>query len=485
MPRHPDPLCLENPSLLSPATDRLDGSSRGCAFVPPYLLRHIADAREDHLLRSRQRTLRVDDRFRSRRESAGRRRSVLDRPGSAAVNDKRVIYDAGNTEDLPGRPARREGEVATGDAAVDEAYESAGEVWNLFADEFGRRSVDGRGSTLSVTVHFGRNYDNAFWDGTQLVFGDGDGEIFERFTKPMDVLAHEFTHGVTQYTAGLVYQDQSGALNESVADAFAAMTRQRMLGQSADQADWLIGAGLFRPGVQARALRSMLAPGTAYDDPRLGRDPQVGTMADYVDTQEDNGGVHLNSGIPNRAFALAAVGIGGPSWEQAGQVWYDALTGGQVGPRTDFRGFAEATLSSAETRFRAEPLVAAAVREAWRAVGVLDVDGSGVPADPGWQAALPEVIEVRRTGGFAGLVRSAELDLTVDPAGPEVRRLLTQVSPDQFSLSRPQPDRFVYTVQYGDWNLTVPEQDLTPELHRVVQLVLDRSGLDQSGLGLS
>jgi hypothetical protein len=480
MPRHPDPLCPQNPSLLSPTPDRLDGSPDACAFVPPYLLRHIADAEEEHLLRSQQRTLRVDDRFRSRRESAGRRRLVLDRPGPAAASDQRVIYDAENTEELPGRPARREGEVATGDVAVDEAYESAGQVWNLFAHEFGRRSVDGRGSTLPVTVHFGRNYDNAFWDGTQLVFGDGDGEIFERFTKPMDVMAHEFTHGVTQYTAGLIYQGQSGALNESVGDVFAAMTRQRMLGHSADQADWLIGAGLFRPGVQARALRSMLEPGTAYDDPRLGRDPQVGSMADYVETEEDNGGVHVNSGIPNRAFALAALGIGGRSWEHAGPVWYDALTGGQVGPRTDFRGFAAATLNAAETRFGADPRVAAAVREAWRAVGVLDADGSGGPADPGWQAVLPELIEVRRTGGFAGLVRSAALDLTVDPAGPEVRRLLTQVSPDQFSLSRPQPDRFVYTVQYGDWNLTVPEQDLTPELHRVVQLVLDPSGLGLS-----
>ena len=253
--------------------------------------------------------------------------------------------------------------------AVDEAYASSGEVWDLFAEEFDHRSVDGRGSTLRVTVHFGRRYDNAFWDGSQLVFGDGDGEIFDRFTKPMDVMAHEFTHGVTQFSAGLIYQGQSGALNESVSDAFAAMAKQRMLGQSADQADWLIGAGLFRPGVKARALRSMLEPGTAYDDPRLGRDPQVGSMAEYIDTNEDLGGVHLNSGIPNRAFALAARSIGGPSWARAGKVWYDALTGAQVGPRTDFRGFAEATLASAEDLFGADPRVAEAVRDAWRAVG--------------------------------------------------------------------------------------------------------------------
>ena len=102
-------------------------------------------------------------------------------------------------------------------------------------------------------------------------------------------MAHEFAHGVTQFSAGLVYAGQSGALNESVSDAFAAMAKQRVLGQTPEQADWLIGAGLFRPGVQARALRSMLEPGTAYDDPRLGRDPQVGSM-DYSETIEDNGG---------------------------------------------------------------------------------------------------------------------------------------------------------------------------------------------------
>ena len=91
----------------------------------------------------------------------------------------------------------------------------------MFADQFGRRSVDGNGATLVITVHYGVDYDNAFWDGAQLVFGDGDGVVFDRFTKPADVMAHEFTHGVTQFTAGLIYQDQSGALNESVSDVFA------------------------------------------------------------------------------------------------------------------------------------------------------------------------------------------------------------------------------------------------------------------------
>ncbi len=172
---------------------------------------------------------------------------------------------------------------------------------------------------MIATVHYGQDYVNAFWDGTQLVFGDGDRRVFDRFTKPVDVLGHEFSHGVVQHTAGLVYQGQPGALNESVADVFAACLKQRLLAQTPAQADWLIGEGLFLPGVRARALRDMAAPGTAYDDPVLGRDPQVGHMDDYVETTDDNGGVHLNSGIPNRAFQLAATSIGGNTWAGAGR----------------------------------------------------------------------------------------------------------------------------------------------------------------------
>ena len=179
-----------------------------------------------------------------------------------------------------------------------------------------------------ATVHYERNYDNAFWNGTQLVFGDGDGQVFDRFTKPVDVLGHELTHAVTEHTAGLVYQGQSGALNESVSDVFAVLPQAAAARPGRRRGDWLIGAGLFLPGVQARALRDMAAPGTAYDDPALGKDPQPGHMDDYVDTTDDNGGVHLNSGIPNRAFHLAATAIGGSSAEGAGRIWYAALTGG-------------------------------------------------------------------------------------------------------------------------------------------------------------
>ena len=477
-----------------------------CGFVPPYLLQRVTQtARERRLVADGRDTLAVDERLRARRSTA----SASTAPLAPDTGGNRVVYDAGGTEELPGTRARDADDPPTGDVAVDEAHEHSGVTWDLFADVFDRRSVDGEGTPLTVTVHYGADYDNAFWDGTQLVFGDGDGQVFDRFTKPLDVTAHEFTHGVTQFTAGLTYQGQSGALNESVSDVFASITQQRALGQTAAEADWLIGVGLFLPDVKATALRSMLEPGTAYDDPRLGRDPQVGSMDAYVDTDEDSGGVHINSGIPNRAFALAARALGGNSWERAGQIWYAALTGGDVTPSTDFAGFARATVAAATRLFGDDASVAEQVTQAWQQVGlppggstaVTGTDGTPPATPPGPTPAPPrpssgtstetssgspdvpalpgedgddDVVAVRRTGGFAGTTRSGEMNLGLDPTGGELRRLLNQISVSGLAPSAPQPDRFTYTVACRSWQLTVPEQDLTPELSRVVQIVLDQ-----------
>jgi hypothetical protein len=283
----------------------------------------------------------------------------------------------------------------------------------------------------------------------------------------------------------LAYQDQPGALNESISDVFASMAKQRTLDQSAAEADWLIAEGLFKPGINAKALRSMKEPGTAYDDPQIGRDLQVGSMADYVDTYDDSGGVHINSGIPNRAFTLAALEIGGASWERAGQVWYDTLVNGQLSAQAGFESFAQATVSSAGRLFTNDPSIAEKIRDAWVEVGVLagaapaDVEtpvGVGVfqSSAPSSGTDLPVTVAVRRTGGFAGTTKVGQLDLNSDPKASEIRHLLMRVGRQEITSTRPTPDRFVYTVEYGDWRFTVPEQDLTPELRRLVQVVLDR-----------
>lgn len=470
-----------------------------CMFVPPYLLQRVArQAGTRHASASGRETLQVDDRLRARREVRPPEMTAPRLPGASS----RVVHSANNTETLPGEVIHTDGDPPSGDLAVDEAFQSSGQVLDLFQTQFGRRSIDGRGGTVSITVHYGRDYDNAFWDGSQLVFGDGDGQIFDRFTKPMDVMAHEFTHGVTQFTIGLAYQDQPGALNESISDVFAAIAKQHVLSQSATEADWLIAEGLFKPEINAKALRSMKEPGTAYDDPQIGKDLQVGSMADYVYTYEDSGGVHINSGIPNRAFALAATEIGGASWEKAGQVWYDTLINGQLSARAGFEAFAQATVSSASRLFGNEPSIAEKIWAAWIEVGVLATPapldlgmeqpvgagaaqssappsgalpipgGTTPPGPPG--ADVPATVAVRRTGGFAGTTKVGQLDLNSDPEGSEVRHLLMRVGRQEITSNRPSPDRFVYTVEYGDWRFTVPEQDLTPELRRLVQVVLDR-----------
>ena len=207
---------------------------------------------------------------------------------------------------------------------------------------------------------------------------------------------------------------------------FASCLKQRLLGQTALEADWLIGEGIFLPGVAARALRDMAAPGTAYDDPALGRDPQVGHMADYVETTDDNGGVHLNSGIPNRAFQLAATAIGGASWEGAGRDLVRRADRRAGRRRTDFAGFAAATVAAAGAH-------ADAVREAWAKVGVAaQVPGRGRRRHAGSRGLGPgptgSRVAVRRTGGFAGLTVAGEVDLDADdPRGGEVRSLVDRI----------------------------------------------------------
>ncbi len=263
---------------------------------------------------------------------------------------------------------RSEGDGPTGDAATDEAYDGLGATYGFWWDIFVRDSLDGDGLPLLGVVHYGVKYDNAFWDGERMVFGDGDGEIFNRFTIAIDIIGHELGHGVIQDEGPLRYSGQSGALNESLADVFGAMVKQRVLGQDAGEADWLIGAELLTERVKGRALRSMIEPGTAYDDPVLGKDPQPAHFDDFVRTAADNGGVHINSGIPNRAFVLAAQALGGSAWDVAGKVWFSALRSPDLTADATFADFAAITLAVAA---ESEPDAVAAIRDGWTTVGVV------------------------------------------------------------------------------------------------------------------
>src|SRR5262245_52234003 len=334
-------------------------------ILPPHILEHIAQRGDDRQKTRALHALNVSAQFRGQREAIG----AFAAGAPSAGGKRRTVYDAKSSEDLPGTLVRGEGDPKTNDLAADEAYDGAGDTYDLYHDIFGRNSIDDHGLRLDSSVHFGQQYDNAFWNGRQMVYGDGDEQLFNRFTISVDVIGHELTHGVTQYEAGLVYSGQSGALNESMSDVFGSLVKQKRLGQTADKADWLIGQGLLTSSVKGKALRSMKEPGTAYNDPVLGKDPQPARMRDYVNTTSDNGGVHINSGIPNHAFYLAAVEIGGYAWEKAGKIWYVALTE-RFRRQSTFQTAAKATFQVAGDLYGVGTHEQQAVSRAWAAVDI-------------------------------------------------------------------------------------------------------------------
>ena len=345
-------------------------------IVPPHMLRVLAMRAEGEVQRMARTLLAEDAAVRARRsllavepEAPPETKAVSAVvAGAAPTGPDRRIHDGEGRAALPGRLARGEGDGPTGDGECDAAYDGAGAVHALFAAEYGRDSLDGRGLPLVATVHHRRDYNNAFWNGTQMAYGDGDGRLFRTFTE-LSVIGHEMTHGVVQFSGGLVYEGQSGALNESVSDVFGALTKQRERGEEAHEADWLLGAGILGPDIRGTALRSMRAPGTAYADPLMGTDPQPFHMDLYVDTTDDNGGVHINSGIPNHAFYLYARELGGRAWERPGRIWYRALQ--EINnPMASFGDWAVATMDAATALHGVGAWEAVMLRRAWRLVGI-------------------------------------------------------------------------------------------------------------------
>jgi Zn-dependent metalloprotease len=343
-------------------------------ITPPHILREIvlngsAEQRELAL-----RSITVSEQIRGQRSAMTKEILSIMKP-AVAGGKERIVYNAKNGSQLPGTPTRNEGDAASGDAAVDEAYDGSGITYDLYSDVYKRNSIDNNGMRLDSTVHYQKGYDNAFWNGQQMVYGDGDEDLpesqrlFNRFTIALDVIGHELTHGVTSHEANLAYWEQSGALNESISDVFGSLVKQYQRQETASQADWIIGEGLFTANVNGVGIRSMKAPGTAYDDPVLGKDPQPAHMNDYVKTIEDNGGVHINSGIPNHAFYVTAVEIGGYAWEKAGQIWYKTLTE-KLNDRSNFQQAADLTHEAAVELFGNGSLEQQAVIKGWAEVGI-------------------------------------------------------------------------------------------------------------------
>src|SRR5262249_31009369 len=219
-------------------------------ILPPHILRSIAQRGTPEQRERATNTLAIDATMRAFRASARAFATAPSVEALARPAEKRcTIYDAGHTQQLPGRRVRREGDPPSQDVAVNEAFDGLTDTWNFYWTAYGRNSIDDEGLALDATVHFGSNYNNAFWNSQQMVFGDGDGQLFNRFTIAVDVIGHELTHGVTEDEAHLAYLFQPGALNESISDVFGSLVKQAHLNQTADAADWLIGQGLLAAGV--------------------------------------------------------------------------------------------------------------------------------------------------------------------------------------------------------------------------------------------
>jgi Zn-dependent metalloprotease len=349
-------------------------------IIPPHLLHRLLESGNTEIRHAALNTLLSTARLRGER-------AVMAAFAVATGSARRTVFDCRQSTSLrSARLTRSEDGAASGDAATNRAFEGFGATRTFYSEVLNRDSVDDQGRRLDGYVHYGRAYNNAFWDGKEMVFGDGDGVLFTDFTKSLDVIAHELTHGVTEFSAGLEYHDQPGALNESISDVFGSLVKQWSLKQSVEQADWLIGPDVFTPGIQADALRSMKAPGTAYDSPDLGKDPQPDSMDKYLqlpNTDEgDNGGVHINSGIPNKAFYVTAREIGGFAWEAPGHIWYEALRAS--GPNTGFQEFADTTYQKAAQLYGAGSSQQKAVLEGWTEVKIriTGVDTTPAPAPP-------------------------------------------------------------------------------------------------------
>jgi Zn-dependent metalloprotease len=342
-----------------------------CFFVQPAVLEHIVrtgtpEQRDialetlgrDHSIR----TVRLQNALLSDFYQLRSRSLVEPTPGTI----KRVIFDAEQSENAETtKVVWNEGDKRVADPAVNEAADGLGATFRLYWEIYRRNSIDDRGRNLNAVVHYGKKYDNAFWNGSRMVFGDGDGEFLTRTTQGVDVIGHELTHAVTESTANLAYTGQSGALNESISDVFGSLVKQYAAGQTADKADWLIGDKIVGKALKGKALRSMAKPGTAFEG-----DNQPAHMDHYVKTTADSGGVHTNSGIPNCAFYHVAMAIGGKAWEKAGLIWYDSLRDPRLTPDSNFQRFAQLTLRAAQHHFGAGA-ESKAVTEAWKAVGIV------------------------------------------------------------------------------------------------------------------
>ena len=337
-------------------------------ILPPYLLDKLAESADPKVRRLAIEAIARSATLRATRTTLQQMPLMAAVPSPAGKKD-RLVYDMKNQGStfLPGTLVRSEGDPKSKDPAVNEAYDYAGVTYDFYMKLFNRNSLDDNGMTLKSSVHLGTDYNNAFWNGEQMAYGDGDGSVFIRFTKSLDVVGHELTHGVVSFTSNLEYKNESGALNEHFADVFGSLVKQWKKKQTAAKADWLIGADIMGPNTNAKALRSFKDELAFENDPELGTDPQPKHMKNKFTGGADSGAVHINSGIPNHAFFLVATTLGGHAWDKPGRIWYRTMLA--LNQTSDFAQMVDMTTQSAAAIFGHNSAEEKAVVKAWKAVG--------------------------------------------------------------------------------------------------------------------
>ncbi len=331
-----------------------------CLIVPPHILEQLAKLGNTSCKKTLNDTHRI---FQKRNTILN---NLLIREIAEGEGD-RYIYDSQNLSQQRVALVRKEGEDAANDEAVDKAYETSGFVRDFFKDTFGLNSIDDNGLDVISNVHYGKDYNNAFWDGDEMTYGDGDGKEFKDFASAIDVVAHELAHGITQFLANLEYRSQSGALNEHFSDVFGTIIKQKYLQQDIAEADWLIGDTVVTDAFPGVAIRSMKAPGTANDF-----DTQPDHMDNYYTGNADNQGVHINSGIPNKAFYLSCLEIG---LDECALIWFDTLRA--LWRTADFNDMLDVILQVTENLQKEEKLSSgalAAITNSFTAVGLTKVN---------------------------------------------------------------------------------------------------------------
>ena len=282
--------------------------------------------------------------------------------GQLTENPEVTVFDCKRTQSLPGLQIKNP--VESKDETVKRTYTETDLMATFLREMFKRNSIDDAGMTLMSSVHYGRKYNNAMWNGLQMIYGDGDGSLFVDFTTGTDVIGHELAHGITQYTLQLDYDDEPGGLNESLSDCFGSMFRQWRLNQDAASAEWLIGGDIMGKTSRKRGftcLRDMANPGgkhclapqpAHYSEIKPGMDP------------------HYTSGPPNLAFSTACRQAGGKSWDTVGQVWYHVISNAGQRPRMSMAEFAAQTREAAGELFGQESAVDVSVNAGWKKVGL-------------------------------------------------------------------------------------------------------------------